>query len=308
MLRYIFLFIFLLHSIYSIGQTFTNQKKWKKQRKQIFIGIGAANFLGDLGGKNDRGKDYSFADLESSLTKLSASIGFNYRISQKLGWRSDLNYLKLSGDDKLTNEKYRHNRNLSFKTNVYELSTNLEYVFSFRKIGNIYNISGTRKKRYKSNTSNLYLSVGIGVFWFNPKSTYGGKIYELQPLGTEGQGLDGNPKKYSRVAVSTPLTIGYRALIRKKYVLSIEYNFRKTFTDYIDDTHGVYYDNSIIKSNRGEVAAYFADPSLGHIAGATLPNADGSGAQRGDRQKDSFMSFQMKIGIILKTKGRKLKF
>ena len=33
--------------------------------------------------------------------------------------------------------------------------------------------------------------VGVGGFYFNPKAKYEGKWVSLQPLGTEGQGLNG---------------------------------------------------------------------------------------------------------------------
>ena len=41
--------------------------------------------------------------------------------------------------------------------------------------------------------------------------------------------------------------------------------YRFTFTDYIDDVSGVYFENRVIAENYGTTAAYFADPAIiGH--------------------------------------------
>ncbi len=299
--------LFLVITANSYAQFFARKNDWKKERKEIYIGGGVNNFLGDLGGKDRIGTDYSYADLELSLTRPSATIGYRYRLSEHWASRTDFAYLGVKGDDKLTAEQFRHNRNLHFKSNLYELNTNIEFAYAFGRHGNKYHIKSTFKRRYKAYTSYIYFSVGIGVFYFNPKAKYGGKWIPLQPLGTEGQGLMGGPgKKYSRVSVSIPFCVGYRLAISKKWTIGIEYNFRKTFTDYIDDVSKSYYpDMAYYKQQRGSIATYLADPSLGDVPNATAPNADGTGAQRGDKQKDSYMALELKIGMILKQKRKK---
>jgi hypothetical protein len=49
----------------------------------------------------------------------------------------------------------------------------------------------------------------------------------------------------------------------------------------------------------------FSDPSKGDIPFATSPNGDGTGAQRGDKEKDSYMSLQVTIGRFFPPKRRK---
>lgn len=302
---YTILILTLLFSLKLYAQYFSSANSWKKYRNEIYIGIGAANFLGDLGGKDQTGKDYSYADTELSLTRPSATIGYRYRITKNLGWRTDINYMKLWGDDALTKDPFRNNRNLKFKTNIFELSTNVELVWYISKGGNRYQIKNTRKSRYKSANHYIYCFMGIGIFYFNPKNEYNGKWYALQPLSTEGQGLPGGASKYKRVSVSIPLGAGYRFNLTKKLTLGLEYNFRKTFTDYIDDVHGTYYDNTVLNDLKGPVAATLADPSLGSIPGATNSNGDGTGAQRGDKQYDSYFSLEIKLGYMIKSVKRK---
>ncbi len=295
-------FVLILIASSSFAQF--SRTTWKRQRKEIYLGIGASNFLGDLGGKDKVGTDYSYADLELSLTHPSLSLGYRYRITKAWSWKSDLYYLYVSGSDAYTNEPVRNNRNLSFKSNIYELSTNIEYDFIRERGGNRYGIRSA-KSRYKSANFNFFVAGGIGVFYFNPKASYHGVWYDLQPLGTEGQGLPGNPPKYKRISICIPITAGLRVALGKYYTMALEYNFRKTFTDYIDDVHSVYYDNYALGAAHGPVGAYLADPNLGNIPGATYPDAYGTPAQRGDKQMDSYMSIQLKLGIILKTKPKR---
>lgn len=61
---------------YTYAQGFMSPNAWKKFRHEIYLGGGASNFLGDLGGRDQIGKDYSYADLELALTKPSVTLGY----------------------------------------------------------------------------------------------------------------------------------------------------------------------------------------------------------------------------------------
>ena len=262
-LRHITILLLLFFAtLNSYAQYFGRKNDWKKERKEIYIGGGVNNFLGDLGGKDRIGTDYSYADLELSLTRPSATLGYRYRLSEHWASRTDFAYLQVKGDDRLTKEQFRHNRNLHFKSNIFEINTNIEFAYAFGRHGNKYHIKNTFKRRYKAYTSYIYFSVGIGGFYYNPKALYKGKWVALQPLGTEGQGLVGGPgKKYMRVSVSVPFCVGYRMAISKRWTVGLEYNFRKTFTDYIDDVSKTYYpDKAYFKQEKGTVATYLSDP------------------------------------------------
>ena len=83
-----------------------------------------------------------------------------------------------------------------------------------------------------------------------------------------------------------PIGIGFRRNFSREWSVGIEYGIRKTFTDYVDDVSLTYFDNNLIKSDKGEVAAYLANPSIGRSDGGdTNP-----GQQRGDlKDKDAYM-------------------
>lgn len=299
-----FLTVFLAHS-----QNFIRPNEWKKYRREVYGCVGAANFLGDLGGLNRIGTDYSPVDLEVVETRSAFTLGYRYKLAKWFNVSASFNYLIVRGDDRLTAEPFRNNRNLNFKSNIFELAGKIEFVYMANRVGHRYGIKRTLSRRMKNRSWDFTAFVGIGGFYFNPKgrNTKGAWV-KLQPMHTEGQGLPGGPANYKKYSLCIPMGCAYRIYFNRKVCVGLELNFRKTFTDYIDDVSGVYYDPNVIGAAYGPQAAYLADPSKGNIPGQTnYADANGVEAQmRGDsRQKDSYMSLQLTVGYIIKKKRGK---
>jgi hypothetical protein len=299
------LFLFLLQSVFS--QNFSRVNDWKKYRKEVQVQVGASGFLGDLGGLDRIGTNFSPVDLELALTRPAISVAYRYKFSKFFNIHSSLNYLLVAGDDKLTKEQFRHNRNLNFKSNIFEAATRFEFSLYSSHVGHRYGIKKTLSRRHKGNSKEFIFFVGAGVFYFNPKGTNAAGVnQQLYLLHTEGQGLDGGPKQYKRVAISIPMGVAYKVVINKLWSAGFEVNYRKTFTDYIDDVSGTYYPNKAVQlAAYGTKSLAFADPSLGDIPLATAPNGDGTGAQRGDLQKDAFLGVQVTVGRFFPPKRKK---
>lgn len=305
---YILIFsVYFVQSIYS--QNFTRPNDWKKYRKELTIQMGASGFLGDLGGLNKIGTDYSPVDIEFVLTRPAFSLGYRYKINKNFNIHSSFNYLFVAGDDRLTSEPFRNNRNLNFKSNIFELAVRAELSLFKSKVGHRYGIKKTFTKRYRRSSANDFIFfVGIGGFYFNPKgkNQTTGQWENLYPLRTEGQGLPGGPKQYSRFSLSIPMGVAYKRNINKLWSIGLEFNYRKTFTDYIDDVSTTYYqDRNAQLQAYGSKSIAFADPSLGNIPNATANNADGTGAQRGDIENDTYMSLQVTIGRYFPPKRKR---
>jgi hypothetical protein len=289
-------------SLNSFSQNFARPGDWKKMRKEVFITMGGANFLGDLGGRDRAGTDYSPADMEFALTKTAFGLGYRYKIQKFLNVTGKFNYLIVKGDDKTTQDEFRRNRNLNFKSNIFELSGRIELGYESGKTGNRYGIKKTFGRRMKSNSYSLFAFVGVGGFYYNPKSIGG---IPLRKLHTEGQGLPGGPKQYLNYSIAIPFGIYYKYNINKRWSVGAEFSWRKTFTDYIDDVGTKYYDRQALIDNYGNLSAQMADPSLGIIYGASLPAADGTPAQRGDIQKDSYITLEATLSYIFKPKRKR---
>ena len=107
--------IVLLFSLPAVSNAQRLKNRWKGMRAEIHFGIGATNFLGDLGGANQIGT-HAFKDFEFSQTRLAASFGYRYKMTSSIAINTSLSYGQVAGDDKLTTEFFRSYRNLNFKT------------------------------------------------------------------------------------------------------------------------------------------------------------------------------------------------
>lgn len=269
-------------------------QKWKRERHELFAGLGTSNFLGELGGADKLGSNF-FTDLEISLTRPAIVAGYRYRLAKSFTAKGILSYARINGDDRLTNERFRNNRNLHFRAPLLELSPQLEWYFMKEERNKRYRLRGIRGKL--NLTLSGYLMGGVSLFYFNPKGKFNGEWHALQPLGTEGQDLEGGPNRYSRISIGFPVGFGFKYHINSKWGLNMEFAYRFTLTDYLDDVSGNYYDNDVLLAERGEVAAALADPSLGQIVFPDNITVNGAGMQRGNADdRDAFM-----IGSLMLT-------
>lgn len=283
----------LLLLIPFLGQAQISRKKWKAYRKEYTLAIGASNFLGELGGANRIGS-HAYKDLEISQTRYAAALGFRYKISQTFALHTKITYGRVTGDDKLTTEFFRNYRNLNFRSNIWELSENLELNFLKEQVGHRYRLRGVRGIR------NLEISaygfIGVGVFYFNPKGQLGDKWYSLQPLGTEGQGSVPSRKKYKRIQMCIPLGLGIKYAIDRNWSVGLEFGLRYTFTDYIDDVSKTYAELD------DPTAAALADKSQTEVYGQNYSYITDPGQQRGDpRYNDAYMFAMFSINYKIKT-------
>jgi hypothetical protein len=142
-------------------------------------------------------------------------------------------------------------RNLSFFSNIDELSLVFMYKFQNRKRG-----------FSKRNFVTPYIFAGVAGFMFNPKAKLNGQEYELQPIGTEGQNLDGPyPEPYKLKQISIPVGIGFMLKITQKFDFGGEVGFRKTFTDYLDDVSTNFPDRDALRADGGDIAVELSDRS-----------------------------------------------
>ncbi len=305
MAKRLVLFLLIVAPLFVSAQR-NNNYKW-----EACLGLGAANFLGDLGGADQIGTN-GIKDLEYILTKPSISAAARYRKARYWGYRIGFTWGQISGGDYLTTEKYRNNRNLHFKSNIFEFAALGEFYVTKERAGHVYKYK--KIKGLRNIDIQMYLFGGIGGFYYNPKANWNGVWVPLQPLGTEGQGLKPGLTKYKRVSVCIPLGIGFKYGINRRWSLGLELGLRKTFTDYIDDASTVYYDPNEIAVHNGSLgaaAAYFSNPTQNIVNASNNGgiNPTGIGQQRGDAtDNDSYMFMHLtvnyKIGKFRKTKSK----
>jgi hypothetical protein len=283
-----------------MGNSQRLKNRWRTSRTELHFGIGATNFLGELGGADQIGTN-GFKDLEFSVTKLAASMGMRYKLSPSIALNTHLSYGQVAGNDNLTKEFFRNYRNLSFKSHIYEFNTNFEFAIIKEQIGHRYRLRGIRGQ--KGFEMMAYVFVGAGFFHFNPKGQYEGEWISLRPLHTEGQGIFPTRKEYKLLQFTIPVGFGFKYTVSRRWGIGLEYGIRKTFTDYIDDVSKTYVDPKILvkQPDVGLQAVALADRSNN-----VYPYITAAGAQRGDpRDLDSYMFAVINLNYKLRT-GRQV--
>jgi hypothetical protein len=284
---------------------------WKRNRQELQFSMGATNFLGELGGRNTVGSGF-VKDLDVAMARPAMSVGYLYRIRPQSKIRTALTWGVLRGDDRMTQEEFRNNRNLHFRANIIEFSGVWEYYISKESsVFHKYRLKGVRGMKESYPNPNYYFFGGIAGLYHNPQALYDGKWVNLQPLGTEGQGLPGMPAKYSRLNLAIPMGFGARYHFDKDWRIGFEVGYRLTFTDYLDDVSTNYYDNAELRRVRGDVAANVADPNLGRhpIQLDRTTGRSKAGIQRGDpRDNDSYFFLMINMTYTLPHRGTMFKY
>jgi hypothetical protein len=276
----ILFFIFFVCTINSI----------QAQEYEFRFYIGANYYQGDLSPLNSR---FSFSPGRLGLaTMLGTKLNNTFRLNVKfmIG--------QIGGEDADATLDNRKQRNLSFDSPLYEVGINTEISFnSFIKQLDKYGI-------------NIYYTTGVNVFKFSPKTSIrlpSGKyeLIDLQPLGTEGQGLAGYKDKYRLIQINIPLGIGIKFQLFDNVELGFEFVPRLTFTDYLDDVSDVYisYDD-LIAANR-PLAAQLANRTGEYLG--TGPVNTPTGSLRGNPEDNdwyffgsTFISYNFGKGFVAK--------
>lgn len=193
----------------------------------LYLFTGLINYQGDL----------NPSSFKFSHSNFSGGIGIRKPLSRLFSLRAGATTGTITAADRW-NRDYLKLRNLSFTTNITEVYTALELT-----------VLDFASKRFTP-----FLYGGIAVFHFNPWTTdnQGVKTY-LKPLSTEGQGLPQYPtqKPYNLTQLALPFGCGLRFAVSDAFNIGIEFNQRKTFTDYLDDVSSHYVDRDVLLQEKG---------------------------------------------------------
>ncbi len=244
------------------------------QRSEIGILFGTSYYLGDLN-----------PSRQFAMTRIAAGGLYRFNFNPHLSLRLNGILASVEGNDAVV--KYNENRNLSFVSSIWELSLQGEVNFlEFEP--------GSNDRPYTP-----YLFGGAGIFSFNPTAEREGRYYDLQPLGTEGQGTDAYPERelYDKYSYSILLGIGFKFNITRHFTGGLEWGMRRTGTDYLDDVSTTYPDPDIFPeptpNDNGGVRLsrerFFSDRSL-------VNQGENEGFQRGDPTVNDWYSF---AGFVL---------
>lgn len=257
-----YLIIISLFGSYTFGQ-----QSFAEKSELGFI-LGASYYTGDLN-RLGHFQQMSFA----------GSVLYRYNINSRVALRGTALIGQIRGDDARSNNEYYRNRNLNFHSLLVEGAFGIEFNYMTYATGRVYG------ERYWYSP---YMFIQLSAFYFNPKTEFEGNTYELQPLGTEGQGTAlSRESNYRRIQPSVPIGLGFKFNISKKVQFNIEYGIRLTFTDYLDDVSGAYVDPVELAAVNGEIAAALSDRSLNPLGSA----GRNVGMRRGDGAYNDWYAF-----------------
>jgi hypothetical protein len=244
------------------------------QEGEFGVAIGLGHYFGDL---NTR--------AALNRPKFSGGAFFRKQFNNYIGIKVAANYARLGYSDIYSHNETQKRRNLSFNTNLWELSLSGDFNF-FKFYPGIEGFTYTP-----------YVSLGIGVFSYDPFAYLSNEKYFLRPLGTEGQGSGAYPerKPYSSMGVCFPLAVGFKYNMSEKTNVFAEVGYRFTNTDYLDDVSTVYAPDAFqpLPNGQPSVAMLLADRS--YETGAPIGI---KGRQRGNSaQNDAYVLFHVGVSF-----------
>lgn len=222
--------------------------------------------LGVMGGASLYSGDLSPNDFGLYLDNLHPAFGVFVRrqLGPYLALRGGLSFAKVSGNDSVKGENAQ---GFNFRSNITEGALTAEF-YPFH-LGNLKRLDIAP-----------YIFGGAAFFRFRPEALFDDSYIELQPLGTEGQGLPGYDAPYSLTQFSVPAGLGIRFTFQQQWSLGLEFGGRKLFTDYLDDVSNASVRYLDVLEGNGTIAAQLSNPSI------TKPEDGDVSYVRGGKPKD----------------------
>jgi opacity protein-like surface antigen len=238
------------------------------QQGEIGLSLGAGHYFGDLN-----------TQARINRPKLAVGAFFRKQFGNYVGMRVSAHYTQLGYSDVYTTDNdYQRRRNLSFNSNIFELAVQGDFNFFKFLPGDPYH------------SFTPYVTIGAGVFSYDPYAYLNKQKIYLRSLATEGQGLADYPdrKPYNTMAFAFPLGVGVKYAINDRINIGAEITHRFTTTDYLDDVSTTYVGADrfpLLPDGTPSQARLLQDRSYetGEIIGI-------EGRQRGfSKQKDQYM-------------------
>ncbi|MBL7922653.1 MAG: hypothetical protein JNL88_00500 [Bacteroidia bacterium] len=203
--------------------TLVSLQGFTQSRWGIFAGGGTTWYYGDM---NDR------LLTHRKLFSYYWKAGVLYRASQHFYISGSFAAGKVVGADSLAIQDFNNRRDLHFRNDIWQASLQAEYRILGYKNGNTRRVTP-------------YLIGGISYYHFNPIAILNDQEIELQPLGTEGQYIDGdgNEAPYDLYGFNIPLGIGVEFKLSRAFAARLELVNHFLLTDYFDDLSSDYADS-----------------------------------------------------------------
>lgn len=268
-------FLFALAAIISVNTAFAQPDGYVHQG-EFGITAGGAHYFGDL-------------NTRAALNRPKPAVGafFRKQFGNYIGLRVAGRYAQVGYSDSYSKNDYQKTRNLSFNSNIFELAVQGDFNF-FKYIPNDPDHSFTP-----------YVTLGVGIFTYDPFAYLDGEKVFLRPLGTEGQ-LGGylGRKEYNTMAICIPFGVGIKYSLSEKVNLSFEISQRFTTTDYLDDVSTTFAPRSYFPDGPTGPSVAFLMQDRSYEINPANPLSNTPNRQRGwSKQKDQYVIAEVGISF-----------
>tara|TARA_X000000368_G_C22853068_1_gene633020 strand:+ start:56 stop:838 length:783 start_codon:yes stop_codon:yes gene_type:complete len=198
----------LLNIIFIFLLSFTGKSQTPFSSWEIGVFGGGSYYLGEIN--------------QSHFTPMNLAFGpiIRYNYDQRLNVKFALTFGTIQGKDENSSSSFNTDRNVSFKSDLMEISSVLEFnFFPFSSLDP------------KSHLITPYGYLGFAYLNHNPKINSNGRGYNGD-LETEG-------KSYSKHLLTIPMGLGLKFRMNR-FGITLDWGIRKTFTDYLDDVSTFY--------------------------------------------------------------------
>lgn len=218
--RFAILISFLFISYLTVGQMYTDYFTKKRVTKHIKAPDNRSTEVGFLAGISYYNGEMNLAS-QFNPKLMSPSIGLILRRNLNSRWAFRLNGMwgKLKGNDNYGNTVLQQSRGLAFKGSFIDFNGQFEF--------NFIPYCACDNQSYIT----PFLFVGAGAGWYRTNMSYVG--------GTNGN-IGGDAGSGSAIAANLPFGFGAKYKLSHRFLMSLEWGFRKTYTDYIDGVSTVY--------------------------------------------------------------------
>lgn len=237
----------------------------KDKSKEIGFSVGTGYYLGELNRSHFGGE-----------LKFGGGLFYRHSIDRRWSFNFGIHYFELGAFDSKSDDPWKVNRNLHFKNPIIEASAIAELNFFPYQVGS------------KQDFFTPFLFAGLAYYSMKPMAEYNGAWYELQPLGTEGQGTSAAAAAPYKVGgLSVPYGFGIKLNITGRLAMNVTYGMRSASSDYIDDVSTEYADPLVLRLESGTLTQELSDRSLEGIGF----NDSNAFVERGDPANNDFYAF-----------------
>lgn len=215
------------------------QRKFE-QSKTMGLSFGTGYYLGE------------FNPARHFAGRLQPGFGgfLRFNLTRRFGIRAALNHTTLLYYDADSPDPWIVNRNLHFRNRITEGSVVAEFNYGRYQIGNT-------KDRFTG-----YLFAGLSLYSHMPEAQIDDIWYQLQPLGTEGQGTTTGGERYATTGFAVPFGFGFKWNIARFTALNIEWGMRRTWSDHLDDVAGYYASLAVLEEEAGQLSELLSEDRI----------------------------------------------